>query len=257
MEKMPAYPVERGNIVEYVETCLDGFAERPLCDVDSLALSWLAYCELPDSARSKRGVTLSELYDKGQLGEVTAVMCDLPAFRHLMAALVASPRFRGMRVCRYVEEVDEASSKQFAAVTFRLPGGASYVAFRGTDGTIVGWREDFDLALEVELPSQRAAANYLCEVAASVRGPLYVGGHSKGGNLAVYAVMTCPERVAKRVVAAFSHDGPDFPASVADTPTWHERAGLVRKTLPEPRTASEADTDKKQAEADKAENEQA
>ena len=233
MEQMPSYPVDRGNIVEYVETQLDPFSERPFCDVDSLVLSWLAYCRFPDEARGADGAELARLYDAGSLGEVAAVMNDEAAWRHLLAALVASPRFRGMRVCGYVEETDEAAGKQFSAVTLRFPGGLSYLAFRGTDDTVVGWREDFNMAFEKELPSQRSAVDYLLAVAARTDGPLRMGGHSKGGNLAVYAAMNCPDQIAGRIRAAYSHDGPGFPASVMEGPTWRERAALVRKTLPQ------------------------
>ncbi|MBE6478993.1 MAG: DUF2974 domain-containing protein [Olsenella sp.] len=232
MAQMPRYPVDRGNIIEYVETQLDSLATRPFCDVDSLVLSWLSYCAFPDSCRTRRGAGLAELYDRGQLGEVTAVMCDRAAFRHMLSALVASPRFRGLRVCSYVEETDPATDKQFSAVTFRLPEHVTYVAFRGTDGSLVGWREDFNIALETELPSQRSAVEYVGRVAGAYRGQLWLGGHSKGGNLAVYAAMMCPERIARRIVAAYSHDGPGFPASFIDSPTWRDRSGLVRKTIP-------------------------
>ena len=232
MAQMPRYPVDRGNIIEYVETQLDSLSTRPFCDVDSLVLSWLSYCAFPDSCRTRRGAGLAELYDRGQLGEVTAVMCDRAAFRHMVAALVASPRFRGLRVCSYVEETDPATDKQFSAVTFRLPEHVTYIAFRGTDGSLVGWKEDFNIALETELPSQRSAVEYLRRIAGSTRGPLWLGGHSKGGNLAVYAAMSCPDRVASRIVAAYSHDGPGFPASFIDSPVWRRRAGLVRKTIP-------------------------
>ena len=232
MAQMPSYPVDRGNIVEYLETQLDSFEERPFCDVDSLVLSWFSYCAFPKTCHGWRGAPLAELYDKGQLGTMTAVMGDPAAYRHMLAALAASPRFRGMRVCAYAEETDEATEKQFSAVTFRFPGPLTYVAFRGTDGTLVGWNEDFNMALETELPSQRSAANYLRRVVFHTRGPLYVGGHSKGGNLAVYALMSCPGRAVSRIVAAYSHDGPGFPASFIESPVWKEREHLVRKTIP-------------------------
>ncbi|MBQ6650485.1 MAG: hypothetical protein IJM67_04455, partial [Atopobiaceae bacterium] len=80
MAQMPSYPVDRGNIVEYLETQLDSFEERPFCDVDSLVLSWFSYCAFPKACRGWRGVPLAELYDKGQLGRMTAVMGDPAAY---------------------------------------------------------------------------------------------------------------------------------------------------------------------------------
>lgn len=226
---------DRGNMVEYVETQLDTIKERPLGDVDSLVLSWLSYWRLaPEAreARTTRGVELTQLYDTHSLGDMTTVVSDEACCRHLLAALVASPRFRRLRIANYVEDTDETSEKQFSAMTLRLPGNVTYVAFRGTDSTVVGWKEDFNLAFEQAIPSQLAARAYLEKVARLTRGPLYVGGHSKGGNLAVYAAMTCKASVRDRIEAVFSHDGPGFTEETMSVPSWSEASHLIHKTLP-------------------------
>ena len=88
---------------------------------------------------------------------------------------------------------------QFAAVTMLLPGGTLAVAFRGTDDSFVGWKEDFNMAFRYPVPAQRAACEYVCAVARLWRGPMVLLGHSKGGNLAVYAAMNAPEPVQRRV----------------------------------------------------------
>ena len=223
------------GIIDYLCCELDTIARRPLCDVDSLVLSWLSYHRLSESAtaaRTARGMTVSALYDAGLFGDTTAVTGNAEIHRYLLAAFAASPRFRGTRICNYVEELDAESEKQFSAMTFRLPGNITYVAFRGTDNTLVGWKEDFNLAFESEIPSQREAVEYLEAAAAQTRGPLYVGGHSKGGNLAVYAAVMCGARTAKRLRAAFSHDGPGFTPEMMSRGAWAERAHLIRKTVP-------------------------
>lgn len=223
------------NIIDYLCCEFDPLSERPLGDVDSLVLSWLSYYRLPadaKEARTMRGAPIAELYRKQRLNEVTAIATEPASSRYLLAALVANPRFEGTRLGNYVEELDEIREKQFSAMTFRLPGGIAYLAFRGTDNTLVGWKEDFNLAFEHELPSQRAAREYLERAASRTRGPLYVGGHSKGGNLALYAAMTCSDKVARRIEAAFSHDGPGFTPEMMSSPTWEARAHLIRKTIP-------------------------
>lgn len=223
------------NIIDYLCCEFDPFSARPLGDVDSLVLSWLSYCRLPEDAkeaRTLRGAALADLYRMRRFDEVTAIATEPANNRYLLAALVASPRFGGMRLAGYVEELDEIREKQFSAMTFRLPDGITYLAFRGTDNTLVGWKEDFNLAFERELPSQRAAREYLERVASRTRGPLYLGGHSKGGNLALYAAMTCSDKVARRIRAAFSHDGPGFTPEMMSSPAWTERAHLIRKTIP-------------------------
>ena len=226
---------DRNNMVEYVETQLDALSERPLGDVDSLVLSWLAYWRIaPEAreARTTRGAELRDLYDARAFTENTVVITDEACCRHLLAALVASPRFRRLRIANYVEDTDEAREKQFSAMTLRLPGNVTYVAFRGTDNTVVGWKEDFNLAFEQAIPSQLSACAYLEKVARLTRGPLYVGGHSKGGNLAVYAAMNCKPGVRERIVAAFSHDGPGFTDEAMAVPSWAEASHLIKKTLP-------------------------
>lgn len=223
------------NITDYLCSEFDSFDERPLGDVDSLILSWLSYYRLSDEAadaRTMRGMTFGELYRMKAFTEATAVAVDEMGARHLLAAVAASPRYDGLRVSNYVEELDEEREKQFSAMTFSFPNGITYVAFRGTDNTLVGWKEDFNLAFEHQLPSQLEAHGYLERVAAQTNGPLYTGGHSKGGNLAIYAAMTCSDETVHRIRAAFSHDGPGFTAEMMASETWSHRTHLIHKTVP-------------------------
>lgn len=226
---------EGRNILTYLGGEFQTFAERPLCEVDSLVLSCLSYYRLPEefaAARTSEGMALAGLFCAERFEAMTRGLWDPDGLVQLLAAAVASPRLRGTRVCGYVDEFDEAAEKQFSAVTLRLPGGGAYVSFRGTDNTLVGWREDFNMAFETGVPSQLAAVDYLCRAAREVDGPLWVGGHSKGGNLAVYAASRCPADVAARLRAVFSHDGPGFTAETLAEPAWRDRARLVHKTVP-------------------------
>ena len=122
---------------------------------------------------------------------------------------------------------------QFAAMTFDLPDGSSYIAFRGTDATIVGWKEDFNMAFQYPVPSQAEAADYLNEAARHCRGKLYVGGHSKGGNLAVYAAANCRPDVSARLARVFSHDGPGFLEQALQSEAFRQVLPKIEKTLPQ------------------------
>ena len=126
------------------------------------------------------------------------------------AALAGTRRFGGARLSGFVNRFDPAGEKQFAALTIRPEADLPYVAFRGTDGTLVGWKEDFNMAASTSVPSQREAAAYLNAAADALAGSLRAGGHSKGGNLAVYAAAFCHAPVQARVAAVYSHDGPGF-----------------------------------------------
>lgn len=169
---------------------------------------------------------------------------------------MASRRFRGVELAFYANERSDAVEKQFSATTFVVPGrvaaqaeGAPYegracgmragrdefacLAFRGTDGSFAGWKEDFNLCFKEVIPSQRAAAAYLSGVASAVEGPLVACGHSKGGNLAEFAALVVDEGAYARLAGVYNHDGPSFLDD--PSPRIHDGrfATLLHKTVPE------------------------
>lgn len=224
------------NILDYVRTELDGFQTKPFNAVDSLVLSQFSYVHLEE--------LVPRLHDHahavpfGALLKAERFASMFPGKdnnnRDLLFALAASPRFRDMTLNYYVSTFDAHQEQQFAAVTYQLPGTeAAYVAYRGTDGTPVGWKEDFNMAFMSSVPSQEEGAAYLNAVARRFPGNLRVGGHSKGGNLAVYSAMNCRPAVQDRIVAAFSHDGPGFKDDVFQRPQFLKIQDRILKTLPQ------------------------
>lgn len=223
------------NVFGYLARSFVPLSERPLTDVDSLVLSCLAYFRPPreaTGARGASGMAVRDLFRADWLEPMTHGLWDPEGLARLLAAVVASPRLGDVRVCWHVDDFDEAAEKQFSATTVLLPTGDAYVAFRGTDNTLVGWKEDFNMAFEANVPSQLAARDYLERVVPRLGGRVFVGGHSKGGNLAVFAASTCADPVAARVARVFSHDGPGFLEQVLAAPRWQERSRLVSKTVP-------------------------
>lgn len=188
------------------------FAERPFCAADNLVISALAYVDLDGIVPGPEGGEIT-------LGEVARALAPPGGPARASNARLAvvpdavlvdagrSARFGPARLSAYVDQVDPVENRQFAALTVELPDGTTYVAFRGTDDTILGWQEDFTSSFEV-MPAQRSAARYLAERLATVGGPVRVGGHSKGGNLAQYAVREVPEALRERVVRVYDNDGP-------------------------------------------------
>ena len=224
----------------YARRELETFSRRGLCAVDSLILSWMAYLRIPADAdevvagiRGWDGVRLADLHRAEYFGDYFAGMWSEEDGLRLLAAAAASPRLRDVRVVGHVESTDVRAEKQFAAVTFRLTDDLSYVAFRGTDSTLVGWKEDFNLSFRCPVPSQVAAARYLADVAGRLDGELVVGGHSKGGNLAVYAAASVPADVGGRITRVFSHDGPGFLPEFLATGEFANVAPRIDKTLPQ------------------------
>ena len=221
------------NVFGYLARSFETFAERPLTDVDSLVLACLSYYHYQgDAVRTREGARVRDLFCAEHLDEMAHGLWDPEGLVRLFALAAASPRFRDLRVSDYVDDFDEAAEKQFSACVLHLPGGDAYVSYRGTDNTLVGWKEDFNMAFETGVPSQYAAIDYLERVASGIEGRIFLGGHSKGGNLAVCAAARCPSEVAARIERVFSHDGPGFTEEALADELWKERSGLVSKTVP-------------------------
>lgn len=148
--------------------------------------------------------------------------------------LAASPRFRDLLIYDHAAAFDEARDLQFAATTYVCPGRFAYVGFRGTDTTLTGWREDFNMAYQAPVEAQVLAARYLATVAADPRLPktLLVGGHSKGGNLAEYAALTAAPEVQQRIARLYNHDGPGFKAGLFAAADYEPLAGRMTKQVP-------------------------
>ena len=224
------------NMITYAETMLDDFEVRPFNSVDSLILAWVSYMQFPESMtgiRTWNGIGIRELLRAECFPEMFADLWNPEGSRELLFALAASPRFRGITVCGYAEQLDREREKQFSAVTFKIRPGLSYAAFRGTDATIVGWKEDFNMAFQCPVPSQEAAAKYLNEAAAHTQGALLIGGHSKGGNLSVYAAAKCAPEIQGRIQKVYSHDGPGFQECVLESPEFQRTLPKVEKTIPQ------------------------
>ena len=222
------------NMLDYLTWRGDlTFAERPLNEVDNLILSELAYDRLDGvvPAPGEGSLPLPEVC-RGcdAAGQGGGFFRNDP--RPLLRKAAASPRFAEVLVSDFVNEVNNEAHIQFCAVTFTLPGGARFIAYRGTDDSIVGWREDFNFSFLEETPGQSQAVRYL-NAAAGETAPLYVGGHSKGGNLAMYAAAFCDPAVKARIRAVYSNDGPGFNSTVTDTPEYRAILPVARQIIPE------------------------
>lgn len=157
-----------------------------------------------------------------------------PAIMHsFVRTVAANPRFSGLRVGAFAERFDTDEQTQTAALTFLLPDGTLVLSFRGTDDSLVGWKEDFNMAFQYPVPAQRMAADYICAVAKLWPGDMILTGHSKGGNSAVYAAMNAPAKIRKRITAVYSLDGPGFPEHVVTSEPYLSTVSKVHKIVPD------------------------
>ena len=208
------------NINDYIDEYGDKtFTERPFNEVDSLVFAELASLNfeklmgftapektLVDLSVHKKVLIEHTYFSKGNL--------------LLIKNAATSTRFQKVKVGWAQSYYSEEEVVQFAAVTFQLDDGTAIVTFRGTDESIVGWKEDFNMAFLPEIPAQGLAVEYLKKVAAEETGKLIVCGHSKGGNLAVYSSVFSEEAIRNRIIAIYNHDGPGFHEKIFTKPEY-------------------------------------
>lgn len=225
-----------GTILDYLSWRGDiSFHLCPFNEVDNLILAELAYTkmeEIVSGLDNTETVSLPELCAAYESLAYKAEGNANDAYPLLKAAAVCR-RFSTIRVGGYVNLIDTERQIQFSAVCFYLEDETVYVAFRSTDNTIVGWREDFSISYLDETPGQQEAVRYLNRVGSRTQAPLRVGGHSKGGNLAIYAAAFCEQAVRERIIAVFSNDGPGFNSSVAGTEAYRGILDRVNLYIPE------------------------
>ena len=152
----------------------------------------------------------------------------------LMCRMAHSVRFGGMLLNGYCELMDDAREQQFAALTVELGDGSIYLSYRGTDDTIVGWKEDLNMGYLEVIPSQTRALEYLGRMTRQYPdAKLRIGGHSKGGNLAVYSAVFCGEAVQNQLMRVYNNDGPGFRTSLLGLPEHKRVADRITTILPE------------------------
>ncbi len=213
------------------------FAEKEFSDVDSLILSQFSYLKVdgivPKLKEEAEAVTLRFLLEHPDRNKLFADERFEKNNRRLFALLCDSVRFGDIRINYHVNIIDEQIGTQFAAMVITLGKEEHYVAFRGTDETIVGWKEDFCMAFSGTIPSQDYSVVYLTQVADRLQGMLYLGGHSKGGNLAVYAALRCPQDIEPRIKRIYSFDGPGFRPEILTGERYQAIRGRIHKVIPQ------------------------
>lgn len=138
----------------------------------------------------------------------------------LLKAAGKSKRFSEIKTAGYISVLDLSMEEQFSAITYIIKNKTNFVAYRGTDDNIVGWKEDFNLAIHDIVPSQKDAQEYLKRAARNLNGVFYIGGHSKGGNLAVYAAAESTSGIQKRIQTIYNFDGPGFTEDKINSPQF-------------------------------------
>lgn len=225
-----------GNLFDYLSWRGDlTFEQVPFGPVDALILSTLSYIRFD-------GLVPGGPESPVLLGRAAEDFLALPPSRRgrcrceddqtLLRALANAPRFSRLGLCCYADRFVPKEETQFSALSVLLEDGSAYLAFRGTDGTLVGWKEDFNLSFLDVVPAQLEAAEYVQDFAGRFSGPLRLGGHSKGGNLAVAGAALAGMKVRDRIRSVWSFDGPGLSGYLLARPGYQELLTRIRSFVP-------------------------
>lgn len=230
------------NLMDYLDWRGDlTLDQSPFNEVDNLILAELSFVDfsgLVPAPGEGESVPLAEAaeaffarFPEGEKIDMGVLVPD--AIPEMLKKMAASRRFGEMGLNCFVDHLDGGKGEQFAALAIETGDSLLYLSFRGTDDTLAGWREDFELACMPEVPAQKKALDYVRDVARQYpRRHLRLGGHSKGGNLAVYAGVFCPAAVQRRIEAVWSNDGPGFHEDLLDLPEHRRIAERIYSIVP-------------------------
>ena len=232
-----------GTLFDYLNWRGDlSFSQSPLNEVDSLIFSLLSYVDFS-------GIVPSNFTDGGiplrAAANTFASKYPDPAKRDniglilpketvpLLLAAKNTRRFQDILLKGFVNVINTETEIQFSATTFIIPEIGAVVAYRGTDDTLIGWKEDFNMSFLPEVPAQRAAAEYLQMIAPHIPSPIYVTGHSKGGNLSVWASVHASPEIRARIRQVFCNDGPGFGPGMLENPDYIEMRPRIKFFVPQ------------------------
>ncbi len=247
------------RLFEYVETQLATFDEEPFDELDAAVLTQACMIDAPGTVPepprtpgplARMAALVSAAAEGARFQDVIDALGRSEAdgagrrgvrftglvpgdIRRLLFTLAASPRYRDLRLRDLRTVACDDPATQFGACTFTWCDRFAFVAFRGTDAPFGGWRENCDMTWEDEVPAQRLARAYLAEVAGHLPRRLHVGGHSKGGNLALYAALTAAPRLRSRIERVWSLDAPGFKPGRFSAADYAPLEGRIVRLVPQ------------------------
>lgn len=219
------------NIIDYLKWRGDlTFKQDELNEIDKIILGRFSYLPFKYITMEKVD-TIENIANK--LENMDLEKFIWPDDKEFIEKLGKTKRYKNLLVTDYQEILDFEAEKQFSAVVIWLPKNYKYVSFRGTDSSLVGWKEDFNMSFLQHIPSQLESVKYLNEIGGKYNSKLFIGGHSKGGNLAIYASMFCKERIKKKIVEIINADGPGFDETVFNTENCIKILEKVKTYIPQ------------------------
>lgn len=229
------------GIKEYIRTRGHlSFDEDPFCEADGLTLSQISYLPFEnavspyfDAQPVSFGDAARTLYrQRGEKNPKLGIMIPSDACVNSML-MIGTKRFSSMKVYAVQEVFSADAEVQYCAGTFLFPDGTAVVVFRGTDDTLIGWKEDIDMFTKKGTPSYALAVEYLRELSEHVDGDILLCGHSKGGHVALWAALHTSDKIRQRIKGIYNNDGPGYYSGVFfDMPEYKELLPVYHHLVP-------------------------
>ena len=219
------------NIFDYLtDVQYDSFYDLPLNELDVLALTELTYLPF-DNLLDQSVNRLS--YVATRVPRESTMLTNKERLQ-LLDQLSQHKRFKNSKLSNFVNEIDTEQQKQFAAMTYRLNLDTYLIVFRGTDDSIIGWKEDFHMTYMKEIPAQKHALLYLEDFFKQYpKQKVIIAGHSKGGNLAVYAASQIQPELQEKISAIYTYDAPGLQAQLTETTGYQDIIPKIQRFVPQ------------------------
>ncbi|MBC2576714.1 Mbeg1-like protein [Peptostreptococcus canis] len=223
------------NIMDYLNWRGDlTFEQDEINEVDNLIFCELSYLNINTSGGSTLEEVANRYFQNDTLNEKERKSTSLiTRIEGLLRKASNTNRFRKVVVSDFISKFDEIKEVQFCAMCFKFKDDSIYIAFRGTDDTLVGFKEDFNMSFSTSIYGQEYSAKYLRSIMKKYKKEkIFVGGHSKGGNFAVYSVMGLDDKNINRVEIVYNNDGPGFSSEVVISSKYKKTVKKVKKIMP-------------------------
>ena len=223
------------NVCDYVKWRGDlDLEQSEFNEIDGLILSRFSYFPFDKIIKENEIITIKELSERFKKQDISKLPILWKDDVDLFPLMGQSKRFGEMFATHYINKIEIEQEKQFSAITVLLPDDTIYVSYRGTDNTIVGWKEDFNMSFKSHIASQISAKKYLELIAKEYpEKKIRIGGHSKGGNIAVYAATFVDDSIKDRIINVYNNDGPGFCEDVIETAEYQEMIKKVHTYIPQ------------------------
>lgn len=219
------------NVLDYVLWRGDlTFEKSEFNELDNMIMSRLSY--LPFEKITVNEVeTIESIFEKFKRVDIKNF--NMPNDKELIEKIGNSTRFKNLKVTDYYFNTDYKEEKQFSAITIHLKNGEVYLSYGGTDNTLLGWKEDFNLSFMLHIPSQVEGLEYIKKVYQRHLAKMHLGGHSKGGNIAVYSAIFSPQYIQENIIDVTNHDGPGFDKSIIEKDEYKRILNKIYTYIPQ------------------------